>query len=473
MNIIEQLKALKTKLVRDDENETEVNKEVVKGVVKDIENKYIEKREEEGKKAALKAALELIAEAIKDPNFVETNEQFATLLKELKNNSKIPVTEIAKDLVINVAEETKNPQGLVESIAAVVSDEKIVTIVADENIPLEHKGILAEGVNDTDVREKLKVDIKTEAELKKEKEDIEKLQIMYEQCEELAELKMQTKIREMKVDRSSEKIKTILNQIVAKKIAYNYVKFNHTKLEILSDIVPIEDMYADRLEDITEEEYKKILEESQQTDKDTKEKKKNEELEKEKHGYQFHKKVLTERIEEQLIRKIIERYLKTGEFYIPQSDRMKSRTQKEQRKFLNEIEEKLGKNLNKMQEEYIISQMLGRIKSNEGMNKFMEEISKIEPEKRETIYDLGISLAEDERTFNTIFKLYEQVIPKLAKLPKEYRNTAIEIISQALDKELVQLNSRENKNGNENQRNNGFDSSNTNQTPDNKVATGR
>lgn len=84
--------------------------------------------------------------------------------------------------------------------------------------------------------------------------------------------------------------------------------------------------------------------------------------------------------------------------------------------------------------------MAGIVVDNAKIIEFEDRVITVNKQKRENICDLGIQLAEDERLYNTV--LYAEdtgMIKKLAEMPKEYRMRCMDIISQALDKELAQF----------------------------------
>ena len=427
--IKERISKLKTKITKDSKLDENEKKKFVTGVAKGIEEEYKKVKETKGKEEAIKTVVEMITEKITDPELKDVLKSLMSeLLDELKENTAINVNDVATNLVEAASEKKINPIPLYEGVAEVTSDDKLLEIIQEGDIPLEHKNVLVGGITDGDVKKQAIADLKTEEELKKENADLEELKKIYAKCEDIPDSGLEIMIRELNTDLNNDSLKNAVYHILAKKMVSNSVKFGYTSLYTATKIIPIDEMYADSIENIAQEEYDKMLEvQSEPTD------------------FVFEKNILRKEVMQTLVNEIIEVYRSTGKFVILSNDRMKNLDYAGQTEFIRIIEESLGKRLTKMQEKDVRAQMAGIVVDNAKIIEFEDRVITVNKQRRENICDLGIQLAEDERLYNTV--LYAEdtgMIKKLAEMPKEYRMRCMDIISQALDKELAQFLKKEN-----------------------------
>ena len=417
----------------------EKQKEIINEKIKDIEKIYEKVKKEKGKEKAI----EEVTEMLKDFLSRSEDQELNAIIRGIKYDTTVPVSELVEDIAITSAQEAENPDKVMETLGEVAPDRKIVELVENSSdIPLEHKEILAKGIQDDKTRTKIKREIKTEAEKRKEKEDLKKLQKIYNEetdKEDLGDQFLQAEILKLNLndegilklnlDMSSERIKQKIYQILARRMANNYMRFGDTSLSQFSCIVQPEDLFADNFETIVEQEY----------DKKTKK-------EKEESKFKFSKKDIEANIRRQMVKSIASFYQEYGKFNIPQSERMKELSAIDKRQFIKEIEAEIGKSLTIMQERDIRAQMEGKIVDNVKIEQFEKATIDTKKEKRDFICDLGISMAENETMYNTIKQLEQEgIIEKLANMPKDYRNSCIEIIGQTLDGALSQFLKKESK----------------------------
>ena len=327
MGVLDKFKDLKEAFSGKQKTEEERKQEEIKTVAKEIEGEYKEAVEEQGKKQALKTVAEIINERVTDPNERRIiDETLKDFLSELKENTAVPVNEIAEDLVAIAAEKEEHPETLVEATAEVASDKKLGEIIFEnEDIPLEHKTILAEGISDEKVKKEALEKIKTEEENKKIQEDLERLQGIYKECENIPDGELVARVNNINADKTNDKINILIKQILAKKIVENYTKFNSVMWYSMTNIMPIEDMYAEYLDEVIKDEYlkrdlrnnKKETKKKEQNKKENSKKDANkqenreESIEKEKNGQALKLRAKKE-IEEYLASDISSAYLKTG-----------------------------------------------------------------------------------------------------------------------------------------------------------------
>lgn len=432
--IKEKISKLKTKITKDSKLDENEKKKFVTGVAKGIEEEYKKVKETKGKEEAIKTVVEMITEKITDPELKDVLKSvMSELLAELKENTAVPVNDVAPNLVEAASEKEINPIPLYEGVAEVTSDDKLLEIIQEGDIPLEHKNVLVGGITDGDVKKQAIADLKTEEEVKKEKEDLEKLEKIYSKCEDVPDSELEIMIRELNLDLNNDNIKKEVYRVLAKKMVNNSVRFGYTSLYTATNIIPIEEMYADYIENTAQEEYDKMLEmQSGPTD------------------FIFEKNKLRREVMQTLVNEIIDVYRNTGKFVILPTNRMKNLDYAGQTEIIRMIEESLGKRITKMQEKDVRAQMAGTVIDNAKIIEFEDSVITLNKQRRENICDLGIQLAEDERLYNTVLYAEDtKIIKKLAEMPKEYRMKCMDIISQALDKELAQfLKKEDSKNNN-------------------------
>ncbi len=422
--IKEKISKLKTKITKDSKLDENEKKKFVTGVAKGIEEEYKKVKETKGKEEAIKTVVEMITEKITDPELKDVLKSvMSELLAELKENTAVPVNDVAPNLVEAASEKEINPIPLYEGVAEVTSDDKLLEIIQEGDIPLEHKNVLVGGITDGDVKKQAIADLKTEEEVKKEKEDLEKLEKIYSKCEDVPDSELEIMIRELNLDLNNDNIKKEVYRVLAKKMVNNSVRFGYTSLYTATNIIPIEEMYADYIENTAQEEYDKMLEmQSGPTD------------------FIFEKNKLRREVMQTLVNEIIDVYRNTGKFVILPTNRMKNLDYAGQTEIIRMIEESLGKRITKMQEKDVRAQMAGTVIDNAKIIEFEDSVITLNKQRRENICDLGIQLAEDERLYNTVLYAEDtKIIKKLAEMPKEYRMKCMDIISQALDKELAQF----------------------------------
>lgn len=432
--IKEKISKLKTKITKDSKLDENEKKKFVTRVAKGIEEEYKKVKETKGKEEAIKTVVEMITEKITDPELKDILKSvMSELFAELKENTAVPVNDVAPNLVEAASEKEINPIPLYEGVAEVTSDDKLLEIIQEGDIPLEHKNVLVGGITDGDVKKQAIADLKTEEEVKKEKEDLEKLEKIYSKCEDVPDSELEIMIRELNLDLNNDNIKKEVYRVLAKKMVNNSVRFGYTSLYTATNIIPIEEMYADYIENTAQEEYDKMLEmQSGPTD------------------FIFEKNKLRREVMQTLVNEIIDVYRNTGKFVILPTNRMKNLDYAGQTEIIRMIEESLGKRITKMQEKDVRAQMAGTVIDNAKIIEFEDSVITLNKQRRENICDLGIQLAEDERLYNTVLYAEDtKIIKKLAEMPKEYRIKCMDIISQALDKELAQfLKKEDSKNNN-------------------------
>ena len=171
------ISSLINKLKGAKKSKEEKQKEIIDEKIRDIEKIYEKVKKEKGKEKAIEEVTEKLKDFLSKP---EDQELLNAIIRGIKYETTVPVGDFVEDIAKTSVQEAENPDKVMETLGEVAPDKKIVELVeSSTEIPLEHKEILAEGIQDDKTRTKIKKEIKTEAEKRKEKENLKKLQKIY------------------------------------------------------------------------------------------------------------------------------------------------------------------------------------------------------------------------------------------------------------------------------------------------------
>lgn len=244
-------------------------------ITEQVEQTYQDVKENENQEiateTATKTAYELYEEWKSRIKPEERGEFVQRLATELVEKKGIPY-EVAADFINKMIDDENVPNKYIIEPAKSLPSEDISSVVANENISLEHKEVLVDSMEDEQIRQKAEEKIKKEKEerrikiekenTKKKKEELKKLVKIYSECSaEKSEFEL---IKELKEFDNSKKYDTaevekIKQRIIAKKIAYNYSKFGITMLGKLTDYMPPTKMVNINMAEIVQKEYEKLI----------------------------------------------------------------------------------------------------------------------------------------------------------------------------------------------------------------------
>ena len=225
---------------------------------------------------------QMVREAIniaEDEDIYKAKEKFLSMLE------KHP--EIRKDLLMELGvridddeqapnefldkvalEITKNKEipdsVLDDTVSDKLTDEGIKELILKGNMAIFRQELLSEKIQNLDLKKEMQILIEkrreknqTEEERKKEKKDYEKLEEIYEKCQDLAELEIVERVRCLDVNLQDNKAQNMIRKIIAKKMANNYFRFGTTTIPTLSKLIPVEEMFAENMPKLVEEEWQK------------------------------------------------------------------------------------------------------------------------------------------------------------------------------------------------------------------------
>lgn len=182
---------------------------------------------------------------------------------------------------------------------------------------------------------------------------------------------------------SSKSIKDLKRDIIAKKIAYNYMNNKSTQLYALTKIIPTEEMFMINMPEIVQNQYNEIMK---------KEKKNNSEKKYHKYDKQKFKMELLSKMAKDCAYK----YKKTGQLTISQSQQMKKITAEEEEFFINKIDILTDKKLDERQIILIKARIRGNLEELINLEEVTDIINKLPIEERKQAINQMRDIAENK-----------------------------------------------------------------------------
>ena len=304
----------------------------------------------------------------------------------IKEDEDIPMRVVVE--AIKLLPEIESEKAAVKVVQKLdLSTKHVEEIIEDSDVSLSAQRKMAEEIKDEEARKKQQAEIKKkEIELK-----LEKIAKLYKTKEYLTEYQLVDKIKEINLDDDISQEKEALKRLLAKTMACNQKIYGSIKTGVLSQVMPVEEMFALDIASSIEKEYEKIdIENPKPYDRE---------------GFE---QVLLEQIADNITRM----YDKTGELVVIPSQRMRELSQENQERFIDYIEKRLDRKLSLSESTNIIRQIKGTA-----------------IEKKRT--------AQEETIIN---KMYSSgTIETLAKLPKNEQNKMIQTIEAIVDEKYEEL----------------------------------
>ena len=349
--------------------------EKVKKIVGNIEEKF---NAAEGEEVATKQAVEeAIKKLEKTPGLSEAVLRELLVRKDISNAipvetiKNIPESGIPNDTLVEV----------VEKLSDELPDNKVLEIAEETNLGLQKKQKIFEAVSDPETKRK-----KQEELLIRELDKIY-MNISLEQGE-FEILENINRVLQVNPDLDSEKMKSLIDRILVKKMVLNYMNFNITMPRKFAELKSVEEMFSEDFPKIAEYEYKKMPR-----------------IDREEAKFQFEGMKFKEDLLIEMAKNIAENYKKNGfkRLVIPQSKSMREINKEEEEKFIENIMkevERKGGTLNTIS----IIDAKGQIKGNiEESEKIKEYVTKIEelPQKAKTEFiEQGKKIITDQDLLN-------------------------------------------------------------------------
>lgn len=334
--------------------------------------------------------------------------------------------EFLDKVALEITQNKEIPDSVLDdTVSDKLTDDGIKNLILKGNMAIFRQELLAKKIQDVKLQEEMQTLIEkrreknqTEEEKKKEKEDYEKLGEVYDSCQDLAELDIIEKIRNLKINPQDKKSKNRIEKIIAKKMANNYFNFGTTTIPTLSKLMPVEEMFAESMPILVETEWQKILREKPDR----------------KSNYQYAQGDLQKKLLKHIANKSVSAYLETGRFSIPQSQKMHELTKEEENDFIKSIEKELGTKLSRMQLKDVHAQVRGIIGINDTIEKFEENLVDIPKERLEKFLDFCTELLNDDSLRGTFEMLQTSgVAKKLKVISPEQRKDIIQGFATVLD----------------------------------------
>ncbi len=334
--------------------------------------------------------------------------------------------EFLDKVALEITQNKEIPDSVLDdTVSDKLTDDGIKNLILKGNMAIFRQELLVKKIQDVKLQEEMQTLIEkrreknqTEEEKKKEKEDYEKLGEVYDNCQDLAELDIIEKIRNLKINPQDKKSKNRIEKIIAKKMANNYFNFGTTTIPTLSKLMPVEEMFAESMPILVETEWQKILREKPDR----------------KSNYQYAQGDLQKKLLKHIANKSVSAYLETGRFSIPQSQKMHELTKEEESDFIKSIEKELGTKLSRMQLKDVHAQVRGIIGINDTIEKFEENLVDIPKERLEKFLDFCTELLNDDSLRGTFEMLQTSgVAKKLKVISPEQRKDIIQGFATVLD----------------------------------------
>lgn len=334
--------------------------------------------------------------------------------------------DIEKAILANIFENEKIPDRIFEKVATRISkDEEIPEAVnrADTSISMESINNIIEN-GEVNARDRIEL-IKQVEDTKSKKQGVKsELKRLYKDCEQKRDAEVTGRIGEITKILSKEDIdqdiQWWIQTVIARKMAENFYSEikQGTKIFTFTTIEPLEDMIEKDIATDVENEYRKIEEERQP-----------------KKG-RFNKEEFETQLYKELGKQIGIKYEDTGVFIIPQSKNIKKMDEEQKTKFIKSIQTYARRPLTK--EEIIdIDEQIRGVSENSQIKEstIIKKIKELPKEGKNTKIDMLTEILQDEKLFETIEELKESgLLEKLESMPTEKRQKTIGAISSTIDK---------------------------------------
>lgn len=359
----------------------------------------------------------------KDP-MDHTADEIVQTLKKNPDDKK-------KDILAKIIDNKKIPDEMLPKLATRISkDPEIPDSVIPEAVNRADTSISIEAINniiengEVNARDRIEL-IKQVEDTKSKKEGVKsELKRLYKDCEQKRDAEVTGRIGEITKILSKEDIdKDIqgwIQTVIARKMAENFYSEikQGTKIFTFTTIEPLEDMIEKDIATDVENEYRKIEEERQP-----------------KKG-RFNKEEFETQLYKELGKQIGIKYEDTGVFIIPQSKNIKKMDEEQKTKFIKSIQTYARRPLTK--EEIIdIDEQIRGVSENSQIKEstIIKKIKELPKEGKNTKIDMLTEILQDEKLFGTIKELKESgLLEKLESMPTEKRQKTIGAISSTIDK---------------------------------------
>lgn len=256
-------------------------------------------------------------------------------INEIQSHPEMPVGEFMKLLQEKTELSDSDLVAIIKQIPDILSEKATIDAVEKTDLPsaaitqiIEEAPIspntaqeIAKQIPDEEIQKE------QEEKLKKvlEKQNISKLNSIYDNCEDVNDIQLVKFIDELAIDNKTDKINDLIISIIAKRTALDCMLFGGPKLPTLMKIIPAIDLLEADLPLLSEIEYQKLKEEY-----DGKNKKYRILGEQE-------KQVIKTKLIENIAKKVAKDFKEIGDINIPQTEQLKDLSEDESQIFISTV----------------------------------------------------------------------------------------------------------------------------------------
>lgn len=259
---------------------------------------------------SLEEAKRVIIKALKEHPEMK-KEILSEIGNQIDGDNEIP-NALMDEVAMGITTTKEIPNKIInsEGVKNALTDDGIQTIIKKGNIDPNLQNNLADSISDENKRKKVKKEITNNT-----------LSKLYNDCGKISDAELITKLKDLQLDHNNMHTKSRITNIIARQMAFNYLKFKSIIFPRFREILSVEKMFELNLPRIIEEELKYIKEDTEGMKGFTEE---------------WRKKLL-----EDVCDNITRTYIDTGIWNIPNSEEMRNINEEEEQFLLSTIETKL------------------------------------------------------------------------------------------------------------------------------------
>lgn len=259
---------------------------------------------------SLEEAKRVIIKALKEHPEMK-KEILSEIGNQIDGDNEIP-NALMDEVAMGITTTKEIPNKIInsEGVKNALTDDGIQTIIKKGNIDPNLQNNLADSISDKNKRQEVKKEITNNT-----------LSKLYNDCGKISDAELITKLKDLQLDHNNMHTKSRITNIIARQMAFNYLKFKSIIFPKFREILSVEKMFELNLPGIIEEEIKYIKEDTEGMKGFTEE---------------WRKKLL-----EDVCDNITRTYIDTGIWNIPNSEEMRNINEEEEQFLLSTIETKL------------------------------------------------------------------------------------------------------------------------------------
>ena len=411
-------------------NKNYKEKEKLQEGVVAVQNAY---DESDTKKEANQNAMNTVIETIQEHPEMPVGE----FLKMIQQNTDLSDSSLVE--IIKQIPDVKSEEATVEAVKKVdLASEAITEIIQEAPVSTVTAQKIAEQIPDKDIQKEQQAKIERWVEeeqrkqfLEKEKEIVSQLEEIYDTCDEMNDNMLVEKINKLHIKTRTEKINEKLKHITAKKVALDCMKYGGPKIPTMMQIMPATDMLEANLPFLAEKEYNKIKSIYDEEGKDY-------------HVYETkEKKLVKEKILENIARKVAKNFEEMGDISVPQIEQLRNLNEEEVQVFIDTVKTFCHtEQLNEEDVDRIKRQLKGdTVEEWENLKRMLE---KMKPKNREIAVRnfLQVLKSNEEKTEEQkeLDKIISEIGIYIKKLPNEKKINTARAIHDVLEQQQEAIN---------------------------------